>query len=143
MSADGTLIAEAALALAAGPREVARLAVPAELVPPAGSAREFLVAEADGLRSFHFAVPDREFAYPAPRFDVAVEPPAVLVTARTLVRDLLLQADRLSPTASADRGLVTLLPGETVRIGVNGWPPGTAPASPDRIRTALFCVTAP
>lgn len=33
---------------------------------------------------------------------------------RTLVRDLLLQADRLDPEAAADRGRVTLLPGERV-----------------------------
>ncbi|MFE2428873.1 glycoside hydrolase family 2 protein [Streptomyces sp. NPDC059373] len=151
-ASDGTVIREASVALIAGPREVAHVGVPEELVPPAGSPKEFLVAEADGLRSFHFAVPDREFAYPPPRFEVTVEPPdpgkdagkdtvGVVVTAYTLVRDLLLQADRLGPDASADRGLVTLLPGESVRIGVRGWRPEDGAA--DGARAALYCVEAP
>ncbi|GGW38809.1 hypothetical protein GCM10010340_15750 [Streptomyces griseoloalbus] len=58
------------------------------------------------------------------------------MTARTLVRDLLLQADRLDPDARADRGLVTLLPGEEVTIGVRGW----KTADPDTARSALYCV---
>jgi beta-mannosidase len=147
MAADGTVTAEAALRIDAGPREVARIAVPAELVPPPGSVTEFLVAEADGLRAFHFAVPDREFALPVPRFDVTVELPAagpdligVVVTAHTLVRDLLLQPDRLGPAATADRGLVTLLPGESVRIAVRGWRTGDGAGSPDRVRAALYCL---
>ena len=61
----------------------------------------------------------------------------VTVTARTLVRDLLLQADRLAPAARADTGLVTLLPGERVTIGVRGWE-----GVPDvaAVREALYCV---
>lgn len=57
---------------------------------------------------------------------------------RTLVRDLLLQADRLAPGARADRGLVTLLPGEEVRIAVRGW----AGDDPEDVRAALFSVGA-
>ena len=102
--------------------------------------KEFLVADAgadaDGLRALYFPVPDREVPYPAPRFEVALAPGGVTVTARTLVRDLLLQADRLDPAARADRGLVTLLPGEEVTIGVRGWKTPDA----DAARSALYCV---
>lgn len=172
---DGTVLAEAAIGVTAGPRAVARIDVPQDLVPPAGSAKEFLVASAASaapaasaasaasaapgsgephepheLRAFHFPVPDREFAYPQPRLDITVEVPGagadeigVVVTAHTLIRDLLLQADRLAPDARADRGLITLLPGESVRIGVRGWQGEEGAGSPDRVRAALYCVQEP
>ncbi|MCX5252726.1 glycoside hydrolase family 2 protein [Streptomyces canus] len=89
-----------------------------------------------GVRALYFPSPDREIPYPRPEFDVAVAPGAVTVTARTLVRDLLLQADRLDPAARADRGLVTLLPGERVTIGVGGW----ETPDPDAARSALYCL---
>ncbi|GHA77413.1 glycoside hydrolase family 2 protein [Streptomyces termitum] len=141
VTADGTVLKEAALDLEAAARTVVRLVVPASLLPDAGSAKELLVADADGLRAVHFPVHDKEFAYPAARYDLRVEPAGdgdsvVVVTARTLVRDLLLQADRLAPAASADRGLVTLLPGEEVRIVVRGW----SGDDPEAVRTALFSV---
>lgn len=81
-------------------------------------------------------MPDREVPYPQPRFDVSVAPGEVTVTAHTLVRDLLLQADRLAPTASTDRGLVTLLPGEQVTLAVRGWETPDA----DAARAALYCM---
>ncbi|MDP9867934.1 hypothetical protein J2S55_007200 [Streptosporangium brasiliense] len=60
------------------------------------------------------ACPDRDFACPPPRMDVEVVPTAtgcqVMITARTLIRDLYLHADRLHPEAAADQGLTTLLP---------------------------------
>ncbi|MEU0207192.1 glycoside hydrolase family 2 protein [Streptomyces canus] len=90
----------------------------------------------DGVRALYFPSPDREIPYPRPEFDVAVAPGAVTVTAHTLVRDLLLQADRLDPAARADRGLVTLLPGERVTIGVTGW----KTPDPDAARSALYCL---
>ncbi|MGQ4511584.1 glycosyl hydrolase 2 galactose-binding domain-containing protein [Streptomyces sp. DW26H14] len=142
MSVGGEVLAEARVRLAAGARRVARAAVPDGLLPGPGSRTEYLVADADGQRALHFPVRDLEFAYPEPSYDVAVaELPdgaaGVTVTARTLVRDLLLQADRLSPEAAADRGLFTLLPGESATIRVTGWP------SPDRAaaEAALFAVT--
>ncbi|MFF3379141.1 glycoside hydrolase family 2 protein [Streptomyces sp. NPDC002680] len=115
-------------------RAVAEVPVPEGLVPV--GVGEFLVADSDGLRALHFPAPDREIPYPRPEFDVSVAPGAVTVTAHTLVRDLLLQADRLDPGARADRGLVTLLPGEQVTIGVRGWETPDA----ETARSALYCV---
>ncbi|GAA2494389.1 glycoside hydrolase family 2 protein [Streptomyces gobitricini] len=127
LDADGGVVREAVVEVAAEPRSVARTALPPELRPTPGSPKEFLVADADGLRAVHFPVPDKEFAYPRARYDVRTEPVPgrtgavdVVVTARTLVRDLLLQADRLAPQAVADSGLRTLLPGEEARIRVTG-----------------------
>jgi beta-mannosidase len=134
MSVDGVVLGEAYAPFAAAGRTVARVDVPEEL-EPAGP-KEFLVADADGLRALRFPCPDRDIPYPRPEFEVTAAPGSVTVTARTLVRDLLLQADRLDPRARADRGLVTLLPGERVTIGVDGWEtPG-----PDAARAALYCL---
>ncbi|MFI5873765.1 glycoside hydrolase family 2 protein [Streptomyces sp. NPDC051445] len=149
VSVEGEVIGAASVELAVGARLVGEVRVPTELEP--AGAKEFLVADASGaagpagggggggggggLRAVYFPVPDREIPYPQPRFEVAVAPGSVTVTARTLVRDLLLQADRLDPGARADRGLVTLLPGERVTIGVEGWETPDAAAA----RAALYC----
>ncbi|WP_200307739.1 glycoside hydrolase family 2 protein [Streptomyces adelaidensis] len=134
MSVDGVVIAETGAEFAVEGRAVALVGVPKELEPV--GPKEFLVADTDGLRALHFAAADREIPYARPEFEVSVTPGAVTVTAHTLVRDLLLQADRLAPDARADRGLVTLLPGEQVTIGVSGW----KAADPDIARSALFCL---
>ncbi|MEV5844638.1 glycoside hydrolase family 2 protein [Streptomyces sp. NPDC051985] len=135
MTVDGVLVGRALLPLAAGARAVAVVDVPRGLRPEGPA--EFLVADArGGLRALYFPAPDREIPYPKPEFEVTVAPGAVTVTARTLVRDLLLQADRLDPAARADRGLVTLLPGERVTIGVSGWETPDVAAA----RAALYCV---
>lgn len=140
LDAEGTVLHEASVELEAGPRTVTRLTVTSPLLPEEGSSREFLVADADGLRAVYFPVLDKEFAYPVPQYDVRLDPGTgirtgagvgagagsapdavdIVVTARTLVRDLLLQPDRLGPDAVADRGLITLLPGEEARISVRG-----------------------
>ncbi|WP_030313452.1 glycoside hydrolase family 2 protein [Streptomyces flavochromogenes] len=143
LAADGTVLKEASLDLEAAARTVLRMVIPASLLPEADSGKELLVADADGLRAVHLPVFDRAFAYPAPSYDIRIEPAGdgdsvVTVTARTLVRDLLLQADRLTPAASADHGLVTLLPGEEVRIAVRGWAGG----DPESVRAALFSIGA-
>ncbi|MGA5897169.1 glycoside hydrolase family 2 protein [Streptomyces venetus] len=138
MSVAGELLAQATVRLTAARRNVTRLDVPHELTPV--GPEEFLVADAGvgagGVRAVYFPGADRDIPYPVPRFDVALAPGGITVTARTLVRDLLLQADRLDPGARADRGLVTLLPGEEVTIGVRGW------KTPDvrSARSALYCV---
>ncbi|MGW0466297.1 glycoside hydrolase family 2 protein [Streptomyces sp. NPDC003027] len=141
--AGGTVLVEAVVEVEAEPRSVVRPTLPPELLPAPDSAEEFLVADADGLRAVHFPVPDREFAYPPARYEVRLEPVPgrseavdVVVTAETLVRDLLLQSDRLGPAASADRGLLTLLPGEEARIRVSG----CAGVGVEQVRAALFSV---
>ncbi|MFD5464600.1 glycoside hydrolase family 2 protein [Kitasatospora sp. NPDC127059] len=143
VAADGTIAAQTQLPVRADARSVTRLMVPPELLPAEGSTTELLVADADGQRAVHVAVADRHFAYPKPEFEVTVTPAEgldgaveVTVTAGTLVRDLLLQPDRLSPSAAADRGLATLLPGEQLRIRVTG----CGDVSVDDVRAALFCV---
>ncbi len=101
--------------------------------------------EADGLRALHFPVPEKGSASPRPQYDVTVESVAgrddtvdVVVSAHTLLRDLLLQADRLDLHAAADQGLRTLLPGEQARFRVTG----CGSVNRKRARAALFCTDA-
>ncbi|MFD0686061.1 glycoside hydrolase family 2 protein [Actinomadura fibrosa] len=142
MRADGTVLAEDALPFAVPPRTVATLPLPAETAEITDRHKEFLVADADGLRDVVLGGADHEFAYPAAELDLDVRPVpeghAVAITARTFVRDLLLQADRLDPSAEADQGLMTLLPGETRTVTVRGTGPGGL--DEQRVRAALFSV---
>ncbi|MFF7234943.1 glycoside hydrolase family 2 protein [Streptomyces collinus] len=151
IAADGTVLAAAEVALKAAGRAVALERLPERVARFGDDREEFLVADAEGLRAVHFACPDREFAHPAAEYDVRVHGAGggdggaggtgaalVTVTARGLVRDLLLQADRLDPGAVTDHGRVTLLPGESTTWRVTGWPAPDARAA----RAALFCVNA-
>ncbi|MGW2477713.1 glycoside hydrolase family 2 protein [Streptomyces sp. NPDC001665] len=138
LDVNGAVRAEQRVALDVPARGVTGLELPAALTTAQDPRREFLVADADGLRALHFAVADREFAYPPAEAVVKVTPQdggaQVTVTAHTLVRDLLLQADRLHPEARADRGLVTLLPGESVDITLTGWDGRSMEALPGVLR---------
>ncbi|GAB2606063.1 glycoside hydrolase family 2 protein [Streptomyces capparidis] len=142
VAVDGTVAAEARVPFSAGPRSVVRVALPEHVVPAPGCAKELLVVDAGELRALWSACPDREFAHPRPAYDVEVARRGagaeVTVRARALLRDLLLQADRLHPDAVADRGLVTLLPGESVTIAVANWPEPSREAA----EAALYCVNA-
>ncbi len=82
----------------------------------------FLVADAaGGERAFWWFAPDKHAPMPTPRFEAkaADDGRSVTVTARTLVRDLCLLADRLHPSAEADDACVTLLPGESVTFTID------------------------
>ncbi|MEU9734606.1 glycoside hydrolase family 2 protein [Streptomyces sp. NPDC048002] len=144
MRADGTVVAEGVVDVVVGARSVHRHAVPREMVPDATSGKEFLVADEGDLRALHFPVTDKDFAYPAPDYDVTVASVTgsddgsldVVVTARTLVRDLLLQPDRLGPAATCDTGPRTLLPGERLRLKVRG----AEETGANAVRAALFSV---
>ncbi|WP_107060107.1 glycoside hydrolase family 2 protein [Streptomyces sp. NRRL F-5123] len=143
VAVDGTVLAEARLPFAAAPRTVAELPVPDELLPAAEGGKELLTVRAGAERAWWFPVRDKDFAYPEPAWDLdlAVRPDGtaqVTVTARVLLRDLLLQADRLAPGASTDRGLTTLLPGESAVFTVTGWDTPT----PQAAAGALFSVNA-
>ncbi|MBM9509512.1 glycoside hydrolase family 2 protein [Actinacidiphila acididurans] len=136
---DGVVRAEARLPFTAAADAVATLPVPPGLRPEDGT--ELLTVTAGDERAWWFPAADKDTAWPAPGYEVTVTDlgggtAEVTVTARTLLRDLLLQADRLAPAARADRGLVTLLPGESVTVTVRGWDTPDA----DAAAAALFCV---
>jgi hypothetical protein len=137
---DGSVLAEEELAFSVPPRSVALLPLPDGLTELKDPARELLAVEADGLRDFSYACEDRDFAFPDSEMTLDVVTAGttleVVITAHTFLRDLLLQADRLAPDAVADRGLITLLPGDRATITVTGLN-GVAPDA-SAVRAAIF-----
>ena len=122
-SVEGVVLAAVDVALALEPRAAVAVPLPAEVAVPADPRAELLVVRSQGRAVAHFwFAEDVEAALPPPEWDVAVTRIAdgyeVAVTARSLVKDLALLADRLDPAAVADDMLVTLLPGETARLRV-------------------------
>ena len=89
---------------------------PPDVAVPGDPAEELLEVEAAGLRTLHLFVEDRELRLPPPRREVDVRDVAggveVTVVARSLVRHLVLNSDRLDPASTVDDQLVTLLPGD-------------------------------
>jgi beta-mannosidase len=109
--------------VAVAPRDVTRISMPADVTAFGEPASEVLLAEFDGRRSWWYAAEpvDSAFVGGAPRIEARPIDGglAVTVTATTLLRDFLIQPDRMHPSATADRGFVTLLPGESATITVS------------------------
>lgn len=121
---DGTVLAAADAPFTVPARGAVRVPLPAEVARPGDATRELITADTGARRAYWFFAEDREIAYPAPEYDTRVVPRGadlcVTVTARSLLRDLSLFADRLDPGAEADDMLVTLLPGESHTFTVRG-----------------------
>ncbi|WP_413452919.1 glycoside hydrolase family 2 protein [Georgenia phoenicis] len=107
--------------LTVAPRAVAGFTVPAALAA-LGADEMLVVRESAGARAVHLPLEPKETPFPEARLQVDVEEVDggldVHLSSDVLVRDVLLQADRLHPDASADRGFLTLLPGERATIRV-------------------------
>jgi beta-mannosidase len=112
----GTLLASAALAIHTPPRSAAAHPLPARVASFDDVGAEYLVAELDGVTAFWFPAEDTVFRLPDPDLDVEVEAVDggldIHVRATRLARDVLVQPDRIHPSATVDQGFVTL-PGGT------------------------------
>ncbi|WP_326560541.1 glycoside hydrolase family 2 protein [Micromonospora sp. NBC_01796] len=148
LTLDGEPAAKTALDLEVAPHSVATVPLPADLSTTDRPRHELLLAEAvgTGQRAFWFFAEDKDVAYPTAAYEAVVESSAaatgqvtrVRVTARTILRDLVLAADRLDPTAEVDEALVTLLPGETATFTVRS--AGALEAAALTSRPVLRCV---
>ncbi|WP_326954385.1 glycoside hydrolase family 2 protein [Amycolatopsis sp. NBC_01286] len=121
LTVDGEILAKTGTTVRVPPRDTVTL--PFGDVGVAGDpARELLVADTGTERAIRFLAADLDIAYPEPRFDTAVTRTAtgydITVTARSLVHELAVFADRLAPDAEADQCLLTLLPGDHATIRV-------------------------
>ncbi|WP_222122059.1 glycoside hydrolase family 2 protein [Curtobacterium sp. 9128] len=87
---------------------------------------ELLVADMDWRRAVWTPSPDRDMRWEPAHYRAAFTPAAdgdgldLVVEAESLVRDLLLQPDRVQPGGTVDRGFMTLLPGERVSYRLHG-----------------------
>ncbi|SEQ80902.1 beta-mannosidase [Microlunatus flavus] len=119
---DGTVVGEQEIPFAVAPRAAATLVLDGATTYPTDPASEVLLAEADGRRGWWWFSEDRDGALPAHDVEADVtrvdDGYAVRLTARALVKDLAILADRAAPDARVDDQLVTLLPGESVTVRV-------------------------
>jgi len=125
---DGSRRASATATLTVPARGTASWQLPADLSDVRDPAREIIVARAaDEASGFAAAIWNAAEvvgqALEADALDAQAERTeggyAVTVTARSYVRDVFLQVDRVDPAARVDRGLVTLLPGQTARFEID------------------------
>ncbi|SDS87472.1 glycoside hydrolase family 2 protein [Actinopolymorpha singaporensis] len=120
----GEVLAHWSTSVSVDPAATASVRVPVDVATTTDPSREYVLVVAGDRRTTWFFAADKDLAYPAPEWDVEVtaDGPAtrVTVTARTLVRDLALFADRLDPAAGVDDMLVTLLPGESHTFRISG-----------------------
>jgi beta-galactosidase/beta-glucuronidase len=110
-SFDGRELAKQVIAFDVAPRSIQKARLDDTVAKPADPKSEVLVAGFP--RSTHwFFAPDRELHYPKPEFDAEWSNGRLTIRAKTFLRDLVLNVDRLDPDAIVSEQLVTLLPGE-------------------------------
>uniref|UniRef100_A0A942T1M6 beta-mannosidase n=1 Tax=Neobacillus citreus TaxID=2833578 RepID=A0A942T1M6_9BACI len=123
---EGTVLASASFALAAGPADADRAVLPGSLAVPADAATEVLVVTGAGTRTVVdlAEVVDQRFEEDPLTAEVqaTADGARVTVTARSYARDVSLFPDRVDRAARVDEGLVSLLPGESVTFTVTGAP---------------------
>jgi beta-mannosidase len=118
----GDILAGASFSAIVAPGEAQTLTLSAELTTAGDPSDEFLLAEADGRRTWWFFAEDKDIAWPRADFATQVETRGevteLTVTARTILRSLTVFPDRLHPSAEGDRADLTLLPGESATITI-------------------------
>ncbi|WP_150307243.1 glycoside hydrolase family 2 protein [Planctomonas psychrotolerans] len=122
---DGTVLDSQTVQLDVPSRTNATVPLGASVTSASTPTAELIVAASGTARPARwYFVEDLELAVPALDIDTSVEAVdggyAVTVTANTFTKDIVLNADRLSPEATVDEMLVTLLPGESHRFTVTG-----------------------
>ncbi|MEA2735913.1 MAG: beta-mannosidase [Humisphaera sp.] len=98
------------------PRSVLRIPVNREVATPGDPTREVL--SATGGYAMWFFKPDRELRYSPPSFDAEWDGEVLKITAKTLLRDVCIFADRLDPEVTMSQQLVTIFPGSMQRFGI-------------------------
>jgi beta-mannosidase len=101
------------------------VAVPVDVATATNIADELVTVRALGERGLWWFAEPRDSALPAPKLHASVRLRAdatfeATVRADVLVRDLTLLLDKLGSEATVDRGLVTLLPGESATFVIRG-----------------------
>jgi len=109
---DGTNLAAELIPVAVPAASAVRVPLPAAITRPGDPAAEVVRARVAGSPDGHgagvtdtawwFFAEDKQIRYPAARFDVTTEGAKLTVTARTILRDLCVLADRLDRGRCAD-----------------------------------------
>ncbi|MCJ1714093.1 glycoside hydrolase family 2 protein [Curtobacterium sp. VKM Ac-2922] len=122
----GRVLAEAELPVRLDKAGVAVVPLPAAVGVVADPTAELVIADMDWRRAVWTPGPDKDMRWEPAHYRAAFSPAAdgdgldLVVEAESLVRDLLLQPDRVQPGGTVDRGFMTLLPGEQVAFRLHG-----------------------
>ena len=122
----GETLASEQLAIEVPPRTGATTVLGAQLQSPGDPTQELLVAScpsaSDDGRAWWWFVEDLDVPFPEPSLSTDVRRSEqgydVVVTADAVVKDLVLNVDRLDPQSTVSEQLVTLLPGESYTFSV-------------------------
>ena len=129
----GSVLAEVTLPVHLSAAGVAVVSLPESVGVVDDPTNELVVADMDWRRAVWTPAPDKDMHWQAARYRTSFEPVGddgveLVVEADSLVRDLLLQPDRVSPAGTVDRGFMTLLPGERVSFRLHGVTAADVPA---------------
>ncbi|PZE86208.1 glycoside hydrolase family 2 protein [Curtobacterium sp. MCBD17_032] len=122
----GRILAEEFLPVRLDGPGVAVVRLPASIGVVGDAHDELVVADMDWRRAVWTPSSDQDMHWRPAHYRVTIsDVPGVhavrmVVEAESLVRDLLVQPDRVSPTGTVDRGFMTLLPGERVEYRLDG-----------------------
>jgi beta-mannosidase len=118
MSFDGTERHSIELPADIPPRTNGRIGVlPVGIVTPADKTAEMIVASLGDQRAIWYFAPDKALNYPPPRPQASLDRRnethwRLTVATPTLLRDVVINIDRVDPDASISDNVVTILPGE-------------------------------
>ncbi|SDQ26771.1 beta-mannosidase [Curtobacterium sp. UNCCL20] len=129
----GTVLAEATLPVRLSAAGVAVVALPESVGVVDDPTNELVVADMDWRRAVWTPAPDKDMRWEPARYRTTFTPIgddglALVVEAEGLVRDLLVQPDRVAPGGTVDRGFMTMLPGEAVSFRLRGVTEADVPA---------------
>ncbi|WIB78052.1 glycoside hydrolase family 2 protein [Curtobacterium sp. MCPF17_002] len=132
----GTVLAEVTLPVHLSAAGVAVVALPESVGVVDDPANELVVADMDWRRAVWTPAPDQDMRWEPARYRTTFTPFStedgdgldLVVEADSLVRDLLVQPDRVAPGGTVDRGFMTLLPGERVAFRLHGVTEADVPA---------------
>ncbi|PZF25712.1 glycoside hydrolase family 2 protein [Curtobacterium sp. MCLR17_045] len=128
----GTILAEASLPVRLSSAGVAVVALPESVGVVDDPANELIIADMDWRRAVWTPGPDAAMRWEPARyrtsFAVVDGGLDLTVEADSLVRDLLVQPDRVATDGTVDRGFMTLLPGERVVFRLGGVTEADIPA---------------
>jgi beta-mannosidase len=136
ISLAGAVLAEVTLPVHLSTAGVAVVSLPESVGVVDDPTNELVVADMDWRRAVWTQAPDQDMHWQPARYRTTFTPvPAeegdgldLVVEADSLVRDLLIQPDRVSPEGAVDRGFMTLLPGERVSYRLRGVTEADVPA---------------
>jgi beta-mannosidase len=117
---DGSVLAKVILPVRVPPRAATTTVLSASVSVAGDPVRELIRATAGDNVAHWFFAEDRDVDYPKAQWSSSVRGNRLTITARTILRDLTLFADRLADGAETDRAMVTLLPGESATFTVDG-----------------------